>query len=797
MALNLEVNILGEFRNLTKATKGATKQLQSFQKSANGISRGINAAFAAIGVGLSFNALKNSIKSVVTQASSLEQSIGATEIIFGEFSDVIIQKSKEAAQAFGISANDYLTSANLINAQLKGYGLSAIEAAGQTQTLVERAADMAATFGGTTLDAVNALSAVFRGEFNQIEKYAVTLRKSDITARIAQKGYAGLTGEALKQQEAIAGLELIMERTQQTQGQNAREANTLQGAMARVTASFANASASIGQGFAPAVSGIATFINQNIGVFTDLADAIGEKLRSAFETTGGAADTFGQKIITTLTDLTDFLNGTATAGNQFAQLSTKFEPLLDVFDALGVFGKGLLEVLDGLAVGLFGWLSVFNGGQPVVNGFADVLRVIGNLLQEFGRGLGIIGSLFIPLTGTLKAVGIAIQGLLSPLKTLGSLFSKSGPIIGGLKSMGERAKLAFTTFKNSANGVKPSLSDLTKATKTTADAIAGNFRTGVGAAIDDAKGKLDTFARSLDAQDSRRIRNYIDVITTSYNGNTDLIPASNTNDPDSRFPENPRPGQVYTWYNYSDRKNPNVAIWWTQTWTGSEWTKPKRMTYTPAGSTSTGGAGQQTQTEDPEVTLFKKKVTNIVDKLRDALEDSRRRISDSARNFRDSVQLSFGVITNGAFATFDVNRIIRQMQRIKDAASTFADDIRALQEQGADTALIDQLLGMDPISGSTAARGLLSSGRLDEFLALRGDLEGIGTGAAQAANQNLYGGSTSELAQSIQKLSRVIERGAGNTYNINMANTSKLTAKEIIDAIKSYEKTSGKKVFSN
>jgi len=780
MALNLEVNILGEFKNLTKATKGATRQLKTFQNSTRSISRNINGILATIGVGVSLNALKNFVQGAVKQASTLEQSIGATEIIFGEFSDVIIQKSKEAAQAFGISANDYLTSANLIDAQLKGYGLSAIEAAGQTQILVERAADMAATFGGTTLDAVNAVSAVFRGEFNQIEKYAVTLRKSDITARIAAKGYAGLTGEALKQQEAIAGLELIMEKTQQTQGQNAREAETLQGAMARVTASFANASAAIGQGFAPAVSGIASFINQNIGVFTDLADAVGEKLRQAFESSGDSAETFGAKIVTTLTDLTDFLNGTADAGNTFTKLSTQLEPFLDLLDAFGQLGKGLIQVVNGIIDGLFGWTRVFTGATGGVTTFADVIRFVGEVLQKFGQAIGFIISLLVPFTSTFKLVGIAVKNVATPFKIVSTFVKDVSDNLLNFISVLRRVE-------SPADKVRRSFDFVTGAVRSTA----GQF--------DTAKEKLQGLGAQMDAQDNRRIRNYIDVITTQWNGNTqsDLIPASNTNDPASRFPENPKPGQVYTWFNYSDRSNPGLAVWWTQTWTGSTWTRPKRMTYTPAGAGTTGGSSTDTQAEDPSVTLFKKKVTNIVDKLRAALEDSQRRIQEASTNFRDSVSLSFGVITNGAFATFDVNRIIRQMQRIKDAASTFADDIRALQAQGADASLIDQLLGMDPISGATAARGLLSSGRLEEFLALRGDLSGIGTSAAQAANTNLYGGSTSELSQSITKLSRVIEKGAGNTYNINMANTSKLTAKQIIDAIKSYEKTTGKKVFSN
>ena len=62
-----------------------------------------------------------------------------------------------------------------------------------------------------------------------------------------------------------------------------------------------------------------------------------------------------------------------------------------------------------------------------------------------------------------------------------------------------------------------------------------------------------------------------------------IIPASPTG---SRvMPSNPKPGQKYTWYNYSGPDG--QAVWWEQTWTGTEWTKPKKITYTAPGSTVT------------------------------------------------------------------------------------------------------------------------------------------------------------------------------------------------------------------
>jgi hypothetical protein len=76
MSLVLNVEILGEFKKLTAATQGASKQLTGLQKGAQTISRNIGRAFATIGLGLSFavivNGLKDASKAAVEDAKSQE-----------------------------------------------------------------------------------------------------------------------------------------------------------------------------------------------------------------------------------------------------------------------------------------------------------------------------------------------------------------------------------------------------------------------------------------------------------------------------------------------------------------------------------------------------------------------------------------------------------------------------------------------------------------------------------------------------------------------------------------------------
>lgn len=68
MSLVLNVEILGEFKQLTAATKGAQKSLSSLNKRTQAISSSMNKAFAAIGIGFSLNVVKRELEEAAKAA---------------------------------------------------------------------------------------------------------------------------------------------------------------------------------------------------------------------------------------------------------------------------------------------------------------------------------------------------------------------------------------------------------------------------------------------------------------------------------------------------------------------------------------------------------------------------------------------------------------------------------------------------------------------------------------------------------------------------------------------------------
>lgn len=215
-------------------------------------------------------------------ASDLQQSAGAVESVFKGAAGEVTKLSDAAAKSVGLSKNQYNELASVLGAQLKNLGVAQDEIVGTTDGLITKGADLAATFGGTTADAVGALTSAFRGETDPIEKYGISIKQADINAKMAEMGMTGLTGEAEKQARTQALLAMITEQSADATGQFARETDSAAGAQQIATAQWENAKAALGEALLPlmvewagALADLAAWISENSTLVTIMVGVIG------------------------------------------------------------------------------------------------------------------------------------------------------------------------------------------------------------------------------------------------------------------------------------------------------------------------------------------------------------------------------------------------------------------------------------------------------------------------------------------------------------------------------------------
>jgi hypothetical protein len=164
-----------------------------------------------------------------------------------------------------------------------------------------------------------------------------------------------------------------------------------------------------------------------------------------------------------------------------------------------------------------------------------------------------------------------------------------------------------------------------------------------------------------------------------------------------------------------------------------------------------------------------KKIAEVAEKVKKAVDDKIAGMKKTAENFRDAIGLAFGTFGKDETSVFNVDVVINKLKRLLDAAKGFAGNLQKLRKAGATEDVINEIVGMGPAQGNIVAKGLLSSGKLSEYLSLRGSLYNTG---AQAGAQQAIAGNAS--------------------YTINLEGTN-VKATDIINAIRAYEKKHGRK----
>ncbi|WP_349866849.1 hypothetical protein [Leifsonia sp. WHRI 6310E] len=187
-------------------------------------------------------------------ASEMEQAVGGVDAVFKEQADTVHAWADSAATDVGLARDEYSNFATLVGAQLKNMGIPMDEVATKSQWLIETGADLAAQYGGSTADAVSALSSLLRGERDPIERYGVSINQAAVDAQKAAMGLSDLSGEADRNATLQATLALLTTQTADAHGAFAREVDTTAHKQQVANAEWQNAQIALGEAFLPALS---------------------------------------------------------------------------------------------------------------------------------------------------------------------------------------------------------------------------------------------------------------------------------------------------------------------------------------------------------------------------------------------------------------------------------------------------------------------------------------------------------------------------------------------------------------
>jgi hypothetical protein len=695
---NMFLNIVSTFKG--DGIKQATSELGAFGGKLGGLGSilgKVGAAFAAFGV------VSKSIefgRESITAARDLERNLFGLEAIFGELTPQMEQFSINAEE-MGLSQSKAAQASTFIGSVLKQSGFAMHDVAIETQKLVSAATDLSAVYGYDVQEALLGMSALFRGEYDPIEKFGVAMKQSEVNARLAGDEFKGLTVEQRRFAEQQVRLQLFTERSADSLGAFKDQAGTLYVEQKRLGAAFENFQARLGNSLIPAVSEMNTAFRETLkDIFPTLEMVIG----------------FVAQVITGLVNIVkDASDPTTELGESFYALGARFASLYET-----IFGKefDIAAIFDLAAFAI----------QAVLNGLHDFLLLLENIIDLFKIFGHQMSLLFSGSTAGMKELFTTDWN-----KKITDAFKENA-------AAAEVSKEAIDAYKSSLEGLVPgeggSILDGLFGAPTDSGGGSGS-PTGLKAWLDKAAEDVAVTNMKIRLMSAGLGEAVVDSLLASGDAIKTGMEA----------------------LALIARQGLAGISKLTQAYMSSA------MAQAEAARQAAAAAAEARRKE----------------------EERLQKIADAYKSFADSVKDTFGSIKESILDAFSlpdlgnsVNSISKNIQKLLTRTREFAKNITSLSQQGLNDVLLQQVIGAGPMEGGKLAQALAGAGggfisqlnqAYGEFSGIASDIAGVGTQSA-FANQSVI----------------------NNYYEIEVSGgvgSGPSIGKAIVDAIKSYERTSG------
>lgn len=193
---------------------------------AKGAGIAIAAGLAAGAVGVATLA-----KNMVMANAELEQQLGGSEAVFGEWSKNIQATADDAYTNMGLSQNEFLAGANKMGSLFQGAGFSVQDSMKMSQEAMQRASDVASIMGIDTTSALEAVTGMAKGNFTMMDNLGVAMNDTALGAYALSKGINKSTAEMSIQEKVGLANQLFLEKTAKYAGNYAKENDTLAGSL--------------------------------------------------------------------------------------------------------------------------------------------------------------------------------------------------------------------------------------------------------------------------------------------------------------------------------------------------------------------------------------------------------------------------------------------------------------------------------------------------------------------------------------------------------------------------------------
>ncbi len=358
-------------KGVKQATDDAERKSEKGGKESGGrFSSAFKGAIAGLAAGVSIQGIVQGFTKSINDAGDLEQSIGAIDSVFKNNSKTMHDWAKDAQTSVGLTRNEYNELGTLIGSQLKNAGTPMDQLAGKTDELIKLGADLSSMFGGTTREAVEAISSTLKGEMDPIEKYGITMSAAKVEAEAMSAELVKPVKDAQKIADARTKVELAQKRLNEVTAKYGKDSDQAKRAqMGLTTASNALAKAEAGK--MPKIEGNAKALAiQNLlmkqsgdaqGNFNKESDTFAHKMQVAKAKWGDITTEMAARFLPAITEVMGFVVDKALPA---------FDGLVKFFQSLWQYKDAFVPLVAGMAayVATVKGLMIFNAVKSAMSG---------------------------------------------------------------------------------------------------------------------------------------------------------------------------------------------------------------------------------------------------------------------------------------------------------------------------------------------------------------------------------------------------------------------------------------------
>ncbi len=458
-------------KNLSAPLLAAEKRFTAFETA---MKQAVVGGFGAV-----VAAAATAVKSAIPLGMELEQNLGGTEAVFGEYAESIQTLAETAYRNMGLSASDYMATANKMGSLFQGSGLEQVRAMELSTKAMQRAADVASVMGIDASMAMESIAGAAKGNFTMMDNLGVAMNATTLSAYALEKGINFKWNTASNAEKAELAMQMFFERTEQYAGNFAREANsTLAGSFGRMKTNIQDilAKMALGQDIKPSLENL----QESVLAFAhNIVPAVVAILNQLPDLVSGVLSTVGPVIEQALGDIKSPFGEILIAGLKVIQMIWDLKVPILAIGGLFMAWHGIVDVIFMITKAMKVWeigTRVLEGIQAAHNavlwgttvaieaqGGAAVAASVGMKIYSvassiaagattaFSTAMGFLNAVFVasPIGWIVLAIVAAI-GLLVGIIVI--CVKHWDSISAALKRFGEAALNILSTVWNAITG---------------------------------------------------------------------------------------------------------------------------------------------------------------------------------------------------------------------------------------------------------------------------------------------------------------------------------------------------------